>query len=63
MIIDHNSKNQLIIIKTALFYIRMTTASASEQNTILVQKLGNNQIMFVIPKSLSYPQSQAIITP
>ena len=38
MIIDHNSKNQLIIINTALFYICMTTASASKQNIILVQK-------------------------
>ena len=32
MIIDHNSKSQLIIFNTALFYIRKTTASASKQN-------------------------------
>ena len=36
MIIDHNLKNQLIIINTALFLIRMTTASASKQNIILL---------------------------
>ena len=53
MIIDHNSKNQLTIINTALFCIRMIIASASKQNyIILARKCGNNQIMFAIPKFL-----------
>ena len=32
MIIDHKSKNQLIIINTALFYIRMTTIDLKIDN-------------------------------
>lgn len=38
IIINHNSKNQLIIFNATLFYIHMTTASASKQNIILARK-------------------------
>ena len=61
MIIDHNSKNQLMIINTALFYICLTTLSASKQNIFWHE---NVEIIKCLQSQSPYfyPQSQAMIT-